>query len=256
MNKKGLFILCAFCILVLLNAISAQAVQDGEMKGTILTVNGDPLSHARVCMYNKTSGPPPFSGEYWRVCEFKTRTEEDGSFSLHVPSGNYYFMTTMKTTDEKPGPPVNTGDLIWPPFDGSESRTYIVTEEGPTDLGLVAGAVPFKREWLPKGETAIEGRILLKDGTPVEGVLVYASGDREMNGLVFLSDGRTGQDGKYLVRVVLGEEDGQFFARAMGASKSTVKAEVYSGEVTRGIDIRVKKNPSNRWDKQKKNKKE
>ena len=113
-------------------------------------------------------------------------------------------------------------------------------------MGKIRGAVPFKKEWLPKGKTAIEGSVLLKDGTPVEGVLVLASGDPKIREMVFISDRRTGADGKYIVRV---DEDGVYYLRAKGAGKSSEKAVVSSGETTKGIDIRVNKNPRKRWEK-------
>jgi len=245
--------LFAISLFLMLNIGSGEAEQYGTMKGTILTVDGEALSEAQVCFYNVKSGPPPFSGEYWRVCEYVTHTGDDGSFAQLLPSGEYYVMATKKTSGDYAGPPVEEGDPTWPPWDGSELQTYMITEEGPTDLGVVPGAVPFKKEWLPRGKTAVEGRVLLKDGTPVEGVLVLASGDPKIKGLVFVSDRRTGTDGKYIVRV---GEDGVYYLRAKGSGKSDEKAMVMSGEITKDIDIRVKENPSSRGDKWKKQKKE
>ncbi len=251
--KNRIFItLSVICLLAMLNVASAQVRSYGVMKGTLLTEGGDAFSGARVCIYNVNSGPPPFSGDYWRVCDHVTRTGNDGSFSQRLPAGKYYVMATKKMTGEKPGPPVEAGDPTWPAWDGSELQTYVVTEEGPTDIGIIPGAVPFKNEWLPKGKTAIEGRVFLKNGAPVEGVLVHASSDPKMRETVFISDKRTGRDGKYIVRV---DEDGSYYVSPKGAGKSVKKAVVYSGETTKGIDIHVKKNPSRRWDRRVKDKK-
>lgn len=253
MNTKIFIALIAFCLLVAASPASAQETAYGTMKGTILTEGGDPLSDAQVCFYNVTSGPPPFSGEYWRYCQYVSRTGDDGSFAERLPAGEYYVMATKKSSGERSGPPVEAGDLTWPAFDGRESKTYIITEEGPTDIGIIPGAVPFKTEWLPKGTTAIEGRVLLQDGTPAEGVLVLASGDPNVRELVFVSDKRTGPDGKYIVHVA---EDGVYYVIVKGADKPAEKAIVRQGQSTKGIDIRVKENPGRRWDKGKINKKE
>ncbi len=252
MKKLISITLFALAFLIMLNSAHTDGAQYGEMRGTLLTIDGDAFSDARVCFYNVNSGPPPFSGEYWRKCEYMTRTGDDGSFSERLPAGNYYVMATKKRSGERPGPPIEAGDPTWPPFDGSETQTYIVTEEGPTDIGIIPGAVPFKKEWLPKGETAIEGRVLLRNGTPAAGVLVHASSDPKIRKLVFISDRRTGPDGKYIVRV---DEDGLYYVSPKGASKSVKKAVVYSGETTKGIDIRVKENPGRRWDRKRKDKK-
>lgn len=243
--------LFALSLIVMQNPASAEDKAYGMMKGAILTEDNSPLSDAQVCFYNVNSGPPPFSGEYWRVCQYVSRTGEDGGFAEHLPVGEYFVMATKKTSGERPGPPVEAGDLTWPAFDGRESKTYIVTEEGPTDIGIIPGAVPFKAEWLPKGNTAIEGRVLLQDGTPAEGVLILASSDPKTKELAFVSDKRTGVDGKYIVRVA---EDGVYYVIAKGADKPVEKAIVRQGQSTKGIDIRVKENPGKRWDKPKKEK--
>jgi len=253
MNKKLFLIIFGICLAAMLNVASAQMISYGVMKGTILTEGGGPFFGAQICFYNVKSGPPPFSGEYWRTCDYLTRTGDDGSFAEKLPSGAYYVIATKKLSGENPGPPIEEGDPTWPAWDGSELQTYLITEEGPTDIGVVSGAVPFKKEWLPKGETAIEGRVLLKDGTPVEGVLVLASGDPKVRELVFVSDRRTDINGKYIVRV---GEDGIYYVIAKGASKYVEKAVVYSGETTKEIDIHVKENPSSRWDTWKKDKKD
>jgi len=253
MKNRIFLVLVGIFVILMMNIASAQVTSYGDMKGKILTDGGEPFYGAQVCFYNVKSGPPPFSGEYWRKCEYVVRIEDDGSFSQRLPSGEYYVLATKKLSGENPGPPIETGDPTWPAWDGSEQQTYIISEEGPTDIGVVYGVVPFKKEWLPKGKTAIEGRVLLKDGTPVEGVLVQASGDPKIRELVFVSDRRTGSDGKYIVRV---GEDGRYYLRAKGDGKSFVKAVVYSGETTEGIDIIVKENPSSRWDTWKKDKKE
>ncbi|MEW6603013.1 MAG: carboxypeptidase-like regulatory domain-containing protein [Nitrospirota bacterium] len=253
MNSKIFITLIVFCLILMTGAASAQETAYGVMKGTILTESSDPLSDAQVCFYSATSGPPPFSGEYWRDCQYVSRTGDDGSFSERLPAGTYYVMATKKTSGERPGPPIEAGDPTWPAFDGRELITYSVTEEGPADIGIIPGAVPFKAEWLPKGTTAIEGRVLLQDGTPAEGVLVLASGDPKVRELVFVSDKRTGTDGKYIVRVA---EDGIYYVIAKGADKPIEKVAVHLGRTSTGIDIRVKENPGRRWDKPGKDKKE
>ncbi|RJR19580.1 MAG: carboxypeptidase regulatory-like domain-containing protein [Nitrospiraceae bacterium] len=251
MNSKIFLTLIAFCLLVAPNPAPAQEMAYGMIKGTILTEDNAPLSDAQVCFYNVNSGPPPFRGEYWRLCQYVSQTGEDGSFAERLQTGEYYIMATRKASGERPGPPVEAGDMTWPAFDGRESQTYLITEEGPTDIGIIPGAVPFKAEWLPKGTTAIEGRVLLQDSTPAEGVLVLASGDPKVRDLVFVSDKRTGTDGKYIVRVA---EDGVYYINAKGSEKPIEKAVVHLGKTTKGIDIRVKENPGRRWDKPRKDK--
>ncbi|RJQ43510.1 MAG: carboxypeptidase regulatory-like domain-containing protein [Nitrospiraceae bacterium] len=252
MRKLIITLFSGLCLILALNPAFAQVTEFGMIKGTILTINGDALSEAQVCLYRVESGSP-FRREYWRMCDFFSRTGADGSFSEIIPAGEYYMLATKKLSGENPGPPIDAGDPTWPAWDSREIKTYMVTSEGATNIGVISGAVPFKEEWLPAGKTAIEGKVLLKDGTPAEGVLVYASTDPQIQNLVYISDRRTGFDGKYIVRV---DEDGEYYVRAVGASKPVEKATVQMGEVTRGIDIRVKENPSSRWDRTKEDKKQ
>jgi hypothetical protein len=247
--KRMIFLtsLC-ICTLFVLNAALAEVTGYGHIKGTILTESGDALSGAKVCLYQVNKGPSPFNREYWRLCDYLTHTNDDGSFSEDFPAGEYYMIATKKLSGEMPGPPIYAGDPTWPAWDGSELKKYVIRKDETTDLGVIPGAVPFKAEWLPAGKTSIEGRVLLEDGTPAEGVLVHASGDPKLRELVFVSDKRTGSDGKYIVRV---DEDGFYHLRAKGSDRPIEKATVRSGEITKGIDIRVKENPGRGWNKRK-----
>jgi len=183
--------------------------------------------------------PSPFTGEFWRYPDYFEILPEDGSFSLELPAGAYYMMAVKNIARHKPGPP-EAGDLIYPAGDNKTPRTYIVRAGETTDIGVISDAVPFKKEWLVKGRTGIEGFVLDWDGKPYEGVLVLASDDAAMKRTLFVSDSRTGKNGNYILRVPQG---GRYYLRVKGQKDIILPVTVIEGEMTKGVAVSLLKTP-------------
>ena len=136
-------------------------------------------------------------------------TGPDGSFGIGLPPGRYFLVVRKRATGETAGP-LRKGDYFgyYPanPVEVSPGRitalvipvTLLKMRNAPFYSGDEAGAI-------------IEGRILGRDGKPVEGAYAALYANPGMLGRpVFLSD-RTGPDGRYAISV---REPGRYFLGA------------------------------------------
>jgi len=219
----------------MVSVATAQKKGEGYITGKMVTTGGEAMSGWRIRFFD-TAGPSPFTHEYWRVPDYIVRSADDGSFSARLPEGTYY-METINKVDEKKFSPPEEGYLIYPPMDAGETKTYRVKAGETTNIGLISGAVPFKKEWAARGKTGIEGVVLDMQGNPVERVLVFASHTPTMDDPLFVSDRETGTDGKYVLRV---PERGQYYLSVhltiMG--EKPIAVTVNTGEMTKGVDLR------------------
>ncbi len=221
--------------LFLVSVTFAQETGHGYLKGTILTSSEEALSDGRVLFFDVNSGPSPYESEYWRNHDYAVWTKSDGSFSVELPQGTYYLIVIKKTAGEKSAYP-REGDLIYPPKDGRDLKPHVVKAGDTKDMGPIIGAVPFKKEWTAEAKTGIQGTVFDKNGQPVEGKLVIASLNPEVKRPYFISDSRTGNVGKYIIRV---PEGGDYYLRVKGFSQPIVAVAVAAGEITGGIDIHL-----------------
>ena len=132
-----------------------------------------PMSGGRVFFFKDTSGPPPSQEKYWRVPDYIVDIDNNGRFSAVLSEGKYYLGAVKTISGEKIGPP-KEGDIFYAGVDErGKQKTYIINQGQETDLGVITGAVPFKRSVVKftDGITAIEGTVLDIEGKPVEGAL-------------------------------------------------------------------------------------
>ena len=258
---KRLMFLTLFCTIIPLtvNAVSAQEVKQlktGTISGQLMIKDDVPMSGGRVFFFKDTSGPPPSQEKYWRVPDYIVDIDNNGRFSAVLSEGKYYLGAVKTISGEKIGPP-KEGDIFYAGVDErGKQKTYIINQGQETDLGVITGAVPFKRSVVKftDGITAIEGTVLDIEGKPVEGALVFAFLTPSRIGKPLFASERTGKDGRYIIRV---HEGGNYYLKARSlyggglpktgeiigdfGEKGPVAVNVKNGEKLRGVDIKVKR---------------
>jgi hypothetical protein len=188
------------------------------------------MSVWRVRFYDAQAGPTPFTTEYGRVPDFIVRSEDDGGFTAKLPEGIYHMMALKKGPGKRLGP-AEEGDLMYPPLGSTDPEPYVVKAGETTDIGVISGAVPFKKEWDVQAKTGIEGKVLDKEGKPVEGVLVFAALRPDVEIPLYASR-VTDKDGKYVIGL---PDGGQYYVSVWKEKPLTVT--VKRGEITQGIKI-------------------
>lgn len=238
-NMKGWirFTSFVFWALLMFGAVTAQETREGYITGKIMAGGGEAISGWRLRFFDMKTGPTPFTHEYWRVPDYIVRSADDGSFSARLPEGTYLLIVIKERAGKKHGLP-EEGDFIYPPMDEREPMPYIVRAGETTDIGVISGAVPFKKEWAAQGKTGIEGAILDVNGKPVEGELVFAAPTPGAESPLFVSSS-TGKDGKYILKV---SEGGRYYLSVRGY-RHPIAVTVKTGEITRGIDINLTRTP-------------
>ena len=187
----------------------------GIIYGQIKIPGKNPTELAMVFLFDAAQGPPPSREKYWRVPDFIEALEADGSFSIEVPAGTYYFIATKRAEKSEMGPPED-GDYFY--FNGDAKGNPLpltVTKGTRLNVGIITGAYPYSRSMLlrDKGITSIEGIVLDAEGKPVQWALVFASLTAVTQGRPLFVSERTGKDGKFLIRV---HEGGTFYLRVRG----------------------------------------
>ncbi len=236
--------------------ISAGVINTGRITGKLMIKDGGAMAGGSAMFFNEKSGPPPSHDKYWRVPDVIAEIGEHGRFSVELPEGNYYMGALMRMGDRKIGGPPLDGDYLFMSRDkeGKQKLHYVKIGET-VDLGAISGVVPFKRHD-GKGITAIEGTISDVNGNRIEGAIVFAYVSVTQIGIPMFVSERTGKDGKYRLAVA---EGGTYYLRVRDiygggppipgsiigryGEKGPVAVEVKTGEVTKGIDIKVIKVP-------------
>jgi hypothetical protein len=235
MRKRILLTFFALFLLLMSGVVLAQQTGKGTITGRILTPGSEMLSDWSIRFFDVKTGVSPFSHEYITVPDYLVMTEYDGSFTKVLPEGTYYIMTVKVVTGKKIGP-LEEGDIIFPPMDGREPKQYTVRADETTDVGDISGAVPVKKEWIAAGTTGIEGTVLDINGNPVKGRLVFASPKPGARSPLFGANARTGEDGKYIVRV---PEGGNYYLRVKGGDKDPGPVTVITGQLTKEVNLQV-----------------
>jgi hypothetical protein len=229
----------------------AEEAKTGSLSGTVMIKDGVPMANGVVFVFNSTSGPPPSSDRYWRVPDEIVKTDTKGKFVAKLADGTYFIGAIQRKSGEDIGPP-QEGDLFLPFLGEGSPKAHVVANGSTTDLGIITGALPFKRSSIKTkdGITAVEGKVTDSRGKPVKNALVFAFQTPAMVGKPLFVSERTGKDGKYILRV---HQGGDYFLKIRntyggGAMKAgeimgsygqekplAVKAK--TGEIVKGINI-------------------
>jgi hypothetical protein len=240
--------------LLLATVAQAQEPSAGSLTGRLQTSKGAPLKDAIVFLFNDQSGPPPAPERYWRVPDEIVTSDQEGRFIALVPPGRYFIGAIKRQGDKEVGPP-RPGDLFLTSIDDKGNpKSYQVGRGEQTDVGILAGAAPYKAETgaLREGSTAIEGTVVGGEGQPVRGASVLAFLSPAMVGKpVFVSE-RTGSDGRFVLRVW---GSGTFYLKARDVygggppkvggmiggygDESPLPVVVKAGTITKGITVKV-----------------
>jgi len=249
--KKSIVLLIAL-IIVSVCPVSAGDSRTGRISGKIMMKDGGPLTGGIVNFYNEKSGSPPAPDRYWRVPDLIADIDEDGGFNADLEEGSYYIGALQQISGGNVGPP-EEGDyfFISKERDG-RPRIYSVKEGVSREIGVLAEAVPF-HAFPADVISGIEGTILNAEGKPAKGTIVFAFATPEMVGQALFVSNRTGKDGKYVLRVHRG---GTYYLAVRDvhgggppeggmviSGHSTIPAKVKEGEVTKGLDIKVRRDP-------------
>jgi hypothetical protein len=257
MKKLAFFTACLSLIAVI--GFAAQEAGKGKIIGKFIIEGGRSMSGGSVFFFNDATGPRPSEEKYWRVPDAVAPIGEGGQFSIELPPGKYYLGAMKRISAEKNFGPPEEGDYFFKGQDGRGNPTpYFVKKGETTDIGTLSVGSPFKRAVVKyaDGITAVEGVVLDSEGKPVEGVAVFGYKKAAMRGRPLFTSDKTGKDGKYILRV---NEGGKYYLRVRdvygggppvgGAivgsywQEGPVEASVQTGEVMKGIDIKVTKLP-------------
>jgi hypothetical protein len=234
---------------------SAQQDQGaGLVSGTLLSKAGMPLSGGLVYFFTK-NGPLPDPDRYWRVPDYVVAIGEKGDYSVELPEGDYYTGAIKRAAGATENGPPQVKDLFYKGVDkDGKPKLFSVKKGETTDLGTVSEAVPFTGLATKGDSTGIKGKVVLANGKPVKGALVFAFLNPAAIGKPVFASYRTGKDGVYFLRV---QEGGKYYLRARdiygggppvtGAIIGSYGGEtpqavaVETGKVKKGINIVVEK---------------
>jgi len=183
----------------------------GTVSGQILVDNDKPMSQGIVLLYDKSLGPPPSLGKYWRVPDNISSLGKDGKFLLELAEGTYYFQVSQKSPGAEIGP-ANESEYLYFHGDAEGNAMPLHISKGSrVELGQLRAFL-----WTPdmivrdKGITSVEGVVLDAEGKSVERAIVLAYyTDVGQGRPVFISD-RTDKNGRYQLRT---DSGGTFYLK-------------------------------------------
>jgi len=230
----------------------AEDMKVGTISGKWQPGADQPMVNGQVLLFNELSGPPPLPEMYWRVPDYIATIDSGGKFSVKAIPGNYYLGTIMRQKGNDMGP-LLPGDSYFLSKDKQGSaRSYNVKAGEDKDVGTLVGSTKYTGI-AQSGATAIEGTVLDESGKPVEGVLVFAFINKELQGRPIFIAPRTGKDGKFRlglsgggtyylkIRDIYGggqPQTGQIMG-FYGDGKSAMPVNVKSGTITKDINIKA-----------------
>jgi hypothetical protein len=255
MDMKRLVFLASlfFIALFMLSLASAQEINKSWVRGKLMIKDGGPMGNGLVYFFNAETGPIPNPDKYWRVPDEITQINDNGEFSMELREGKYYMGAIKRVSGKKEvGPPL-IGDYFFISSDEKGTpKLYVVKKGEDINVGTISEATPFKG-WSKDNITAIEGRVFINDGKPVEGALVFGYVLPTMVGKPDFVSERSDKDGKYILRV---PEGGSYYLMARdiygggppvegsimgvyGSKAVPIAVTVKTGESIKGIDIKV-----------------
>lgn len=196
----------AYCETVAdVSKVDNSSAMPGTIFGRVLTPDRKPFATGIILLYDKSLGPPPAPGKYWRVPDIMAGTDNKGAFLIEVPAGTYYLQAAQKKPDGEIGPPQEHEFFYFHGNSKGNPRPLTITSGSKLNLGTLVSYV-----WTPdmsqyeKGVTAVEGVVIDLENKPVQGALVFAHPSDNIQGRAMFVSDRTGRDGKFLLRVLGG----------------------------------------------------
>lgn len=243
-------------VMLFLFSQACLAAGEGTLKGKLTSVDNKPLSEGVVYFFSVTSPlERPITGKFWRVPDFVHKIDAEGRFEARLPVGNYYIAAIKRAAEGRFGPP-QEGDFFLPVHDDKGIyRTVVVKDGVVSDIGTLTKIGRYSASnYVYKGEqSAIEGKILTSEGTPVSGLSILGYLNPEMTGPPQFVSAPSQADGGYrlpvdkgrtlYLKVRSGYAGGMPQAGALvgvyGDFSAPEPVEIITGKVTKGIDIIV-----------------
>ena len=205
MKKLGAVILVVLTVLSASVSFAMDGPKNATMTGTFLIKAGQPMSGARLYVYNLGKGPAPSYDKYWRVPDHARILKDDGSFSIELPEGIYCLGAVQRLHGtSRIGPPENGDFLMFSSDDKGQPKKYQLKSGELLDAGAMSGARQIKTPFLVSGTTAIEGSIQDAEGEAVEGVegvMAFAFLTPTIIGKPLYVSERSGKTGKFVLRL-------------------------------------------------------
>ena len=228
-----------------------EEAKPGRMTGVLAHKDGRPLNYGFIYLFDHLSGPPPIIEKYWRIPDEIFEIDENGRFDIELFPGTYYIAYIKHSDPYDVGPP-KKGELILISRDSKgQPVPYLLKAGEMRDVGKLSEAVPFDPVMARSSDkdiTAIEGRILGKDGKPIAGVPVFAFMTTAAIGRPLFTSERTDKNGNFLLRV---DKGGTYYLKVRGhygggkpghdsvldGEKDEPLAEVYveTGQIVKGV---------------------
>ena len=169
----------------------------GSVTGQIDCQPGNCTGLAALWLADGNKVPAP--DRYVLIPAVVSALEEDGSFELSAPPGNYFVGGQLRTTPGSAFGAPRIGDRIYliSPQDEKGYRVTVAAEQT-IDIGLQ------KKYWVFAGQAekpqlGISGRVLDLDQQPVAGMLVFAFADPGATTTPLAVSARTDTDGRFLL---------------------------------------------------------
>lgn len=156
-----------------------------------VTVNGVPVPDVGVFAYAKTGSG--FKGDDYQAT---VRTNAQGEFALKLPPDRYYLLARLRADNSVDLGPLRKEDLL-----GYDPENPVVVKEGQ----FSASSIPASRLKMVKTRiessvflpATIEGRIIDRDGHPVQGAYAALYEKQNMSGRSVFRSEPVGADGKF-----------------------------------------------------------
>lgn len=201
-SMKQLVVLLTLIAMMTPGFACADAQQAGQLSGRVMIGSDVPMAEALVYIYNLATGPAPSRDRFWRVPDHVARTGMDGRFATALPPGEFCLGAIKRSIGTtKIGPPLAGDHLLFSLDETGLPRKYHVDVGEKTDVGTISGALVFKSFPVTKNMTAIEGTVQDQEGKPIAGAMVFAFISPTLIGKPLFVSERSGQDGKFMLRV-------------------------------------------------------
>ncbi|TNF47906.1 carboxypeptidase regulatory-like domain-containing protein, partial [bacterium] len=188
------------------------------IQGTVRSEStGKPVKGAHVYAY------VDYSKNLIGVADYVSRgSDDDGSYQLEVPAGEYYVVARRRASGSNYGPIVS-GDLYDHRF-GEKEVSVSAGRINNMDFSLVEMKEPLFFQVFTEQErrtdTLVKGHIVNESGTPVQGAFATAYINEDMKRLPDFASTLTGDDGSYTLYLPSG---GRYFIGARVHARSVPK---------------------------------